>query len=211
MHREEFTDTLIRDEFISALIEQIQQISSELKIDEINAIISLIEEDIDSEKQEMTRFTEFLTAQLKSYIESEDEELINDTNFVATDGPISESLNLTSKNDKKNLISKDIGIDDLVKYIVEDEKPKKSKKKRKNKNKNKQKTNPTTNHQLSPTNYSSNPDASNLVISDREVDMFKEDILKNSKNATSTKKIRPVLTPNWIENLVNETENRTIY
>ena len=46
MHREEFTNTLIEDEFISALIAQIKTIAKQLKIEEINTLISQIEEDL---------------------------------------------------------------------------------------------------------------------------------------------------------------------
>jgi len=74
IHREEFTNTLIKDEFIYDLIIQIQTISQQLKIDEINHLIEQIEEDVSSNKKEMTRFSAFLNAQLKSFIESDEDD-----------------------------------------------------------------------------------------------------------------------------------------
>lgn len=91
MHKEEFFNTLIGDEFISALIAQVKTIFKHIKIEEINLLIAKIEEGICSPKKEMTRFSDFLIEKLKSFIESdflddEDENLnLNHSNMSETE------------------------------------------------------------------------------------------------------------------------------
>jgi hypothetical protein len=60
MHRDEFTNTLLKNEFIDAQITQIKTIAKELKIEEIHYLLSQIEEDPNTSKREMTRFSGFL-------------------------------------------------------------------------------------------------------------------------------------------------------
>ena len=87
MHKEEFFNTLIGDEFISALIAQVKTIFKHIKIEEINLLIAKIEEGIWTPNKEMTKFSDFLIDQLKSFIESdflddEDENLnLNNSNM----------------------------------------------------------------------------------------------------------------------------------
>ena len=223
MHREEFTKTLIQDEFISALIAQIKEIARQLRIDEINQLIFQIEEDLYSKKKEMTRFTEFLITQLRSFIEieleDEEEESLNEAGNSSDRSDVnggsphvfevkSLSLNSLSKNyttnstsndnssSPKNKIAHDIGIDELVEYIekTDDCKIKKNKKKLKKK-KNKKETASQIENDIKDTEEF-----------DREIDNFKKLIAENSKSAICTKKIRPLFTKEWlsaIANLVN--------
>ncbi len=159
MHREEFTNTLLKDEFIDALITQIKTIAKELKIEEIHFLLSHIEDDPMKMKGEMTRFSAFLFTQLKSLIESdcdyEDNSRSNSnssetlkTNIQTKSQANSNSKyyttnntsfdnyeNSSSPNSKVKKIANDIGIDELVEYIQKPEgkKIKKNKKKKKNK------------------------------------------------------------------------------
>ena len=218
MHREEFTNTLIEDEFISALIAQIKTIARQLKIEEINALISQIEEDLYSNKKEMSRFTAFLIAQLKSFIESdyEEEEISqaeqsnsSDTNTnqmmqVKNLTLNSHSKNYTSTNstsndnssspkNKINKIYNDLGIDELVEYIERpvEKKAKKNKKKlKKKKNGKKENSNSNLNDQKYTEEF------------DREVENFKKIILEGSLNAMKIRKIRPAISREWISNIV---------
>jgi hypothetical protein len=136
MHKEEFFNTLIGDEFISALIAQVKTIFKHIKIEEINLLIAKIEEGICSPKKEMTRFSDFLIEKLKSFIESdffddEDENLnlnhsniseaeltenikavannINSNNIVKNCcDKVEESISVCSKNDKNDKSDKNV-------------------------------------------------------------------------------------------------------
>jgi hypothetical protein len=205
MHREEFTNTLIEDEFISALIAQIKTIAKQLKIEEINTLISQIEEDLHSEKKEMTRFTNFLLEQLRSFIQSdfEDEEeeetnLSEEIEQKPSQFPNYQITSLTNfaeelpthctSNDNssspKGRISNDIGIDELLEYIQttdvkQEKKNKKKLKKKKNKNKKE----------------------SIIEEYDKEVEDFKKNLMGNCASAP-VKKIRPVITAEWLSSIV---------
>ena len=216
MHREEFTNTLIEDEFISALIAQIKTIAKQLKIEEINGLISQIEEDLYSSKKEMSRFTAFLIAQLKSFIESDYEEEDNSNyegnssdnetsgmtvkkltlnspskNYTTTNSTSND--NSSSPKNKPAKISNDIGIDELVEYI---EKPD-EKKMKKNKKKIKKKKNlPKKDSQglnLNDTKY--------LEECDKEVESFRKSIMESGSNAKS-RKIRPPISQEWLRDIV---------
>jgi hypothetical protein len=221
MHREEFTNTLIEDEFISALIAQIKTIAKQLKIEEINSLISQIEEDLFSSKKEMSRFTAFLITQLKSFIESdyEDEEQSNyeenssdnnnninnltETTVKKITSGNSNSKNYTTTNSTSNdnsysptnkptKISNDIGIDELIEYI---EKPDETKAK-KNKKKLKKKKNAI---KKGTTIYSSME--KNSEECDLEVENFRKSIMEIQGSGNS-KKIRPPISKEWIKNIV---------
>ncbi len=204
MHREEFTNTLIEDEFISALIAQIKTIAKQLKIEEINTLISQIEEDLHSEKKEMTRFTNFLLEQLRSFIQSDFEDEEEETNLsdeveqrtsqfpnyqITSLTNFSEELptNCTSNDNSsspKGRISNDIGIEELLQYIQttdvkQEKKNKKKLKKKKNKNKKE----------------------STVEEYDKEVEDFKQ-ILLASSVSVPIKRIRPVLSAEWLNNIV---------
>lgn len=220
MHREEFTNTLIEDEFISALIAQIKTIAKQLKIEEINSLISQIEEDLFSNKKEMSRFTAFLITQLKSFIESDYEEEehsnyeenssdnnntnnVTETTVKKITGGNSNSKNYTTTNSTSNdnsysptnkptKIANDIGIDELIEYI---EKPDETKAK-KNKKKLKKKKNAI---KKGTTMYSSME--KNSEECDLEVENFKKCIMENQSSGNS-KKIRPQISKEWIKNIV---------
>jgi hypothetical protein len=208
MHREEFTNTLIEDEFISALIAQIKTIAKQLKIEEINLLISQIEEDLTSEKKEMSRFTNFILEQLRSFIQSdfeEEEETANLSdspneceptndqfpNYQITQLNYSEELPThytTNDNSSspKGRISTNIGIDELLEYIqtAEVKKDKKNKKKLKKKKKNK--------------NKKETPEVEEL---DEEVENFKKCLMETYMSGP-IKKIKPLLTSDWLSKIV---------
>ncbi len=208
MHREEFTNTLIEDEFISALIAQIKTIAKQLKIEEINVLISQIEEDLYSERREMTRFTNFIIEQLKSFIQSDFEDEEEEGNFsngsqnecdqklsqyanyqntpFTSYSHFTQQTNCTSNDNSsspKGKISNDIGIDELLEYIqTAEEKKGKKNKKRVKKKKNKKESLQVEEH-------------------DKEVENFKKSLIE-SYLKTPAKKIRPLLSQDWLSNIV---------
>jgi hypothetical protein len=182
MHREEFTNTLIEDEFISALIAQIKTIAKQLKIEEINLLISQIEEDLHSKRKEMSRFTEFLIEQLKSFIQSDFEE---EEEEKSPERIINGNTNCTSNENSSSSkhVKEDIGIDELVEYIEKREEKKTKKNKKKHKKNKKEK----------------------IIIGsesiDNEVENFKKIIYEESLNSRLIRKIRPQISEEWILNL----------
>jgi hypothetical protein len=106
MHKEEFFDTLIGDEFIAALIAQVKTIFKHIKIEEINLLIAKIEEGILSPKKEMTRFSDFLIEKLKSFIESEflddEDENLNLNHSNISEAELTENIKAFPNNINSN-------------------------------------------------------------------------------------------------------------
>jgi hypothetical protein len=289
MHKEEFFNTLIGDEFISALIAQVKTIFKHIKIEEINLLIAKIEEGICQPKKEMTRFYDFLSDQFGSlnendFLDDEDENLnLNRSNL--SESELAENLNKASNisssnvninatqnqnlmpnnltccdkheenqnlntlkteknsektdknviyyascnkkisfsmstqiiNEKPSKIANDVGLDELLEYIVADENPKKTNKKKNKKKKNSKNggnniaNNNNNNNNLSNKKMNQNENLKNLNNNthnhnnsmhheiDQEVEMFKNSI----KNLNSVgKKIKPNLSQEWIKNIL---------
>jgi len=172
----------------------------------------------------MTRFTQVLIEQLRIFIQSDceyEEESQNersnssDLNNNLKEEPIFKSLpnikknicpNSHSKNyttnstsndnssSPKNKIAHDIGIDELVEYIEKkDENKQKKNKKRANKKKKNNKKEEKRNLETA------------CVVNeelDREVEFFKKMLSESSLKEKVTKKIRPVISQDWLTSIV---------
>lgn len=196
MLREEFVNTIMSDEFICALIIQIKSITEQLNIDEINELIELLEEDLESEQREMTRFTDYLGDLLKVIIEESkiDEEEIND-NTSAGSNHVNTNTNMNIKPaNGKNDKCKDL--DEWVQFIeaAEDRKPKRRNKKKK-----------TTGAVTITINEEVIVNKTNITnsdnIEDKEIEDFKNTLEMNTKKAGLVRKIRPLISKEWINNI----------
>jgi hypothetical protein len=212
MHKEEFYYTLLEDEFIKDLILQIETISVSLKIEEINQLIRDIRSPAVHE-HEMTRFSEYLTAQLKSFIDSDLEDCgeglnqLSEENYEEDYSPNENekcsSISPTNQKGKSNRpVGKEVGIDELLEYIEADHKPKKSKKKKSAKKKKKTATNENTNSNVNQCtgNRHHHREASGVPLQelDKEIENFKKSIIENNFNG---KRIRPIITKDWLIDL----------
>jgi hypothetical protein len=222
IHREEFTNTLINDEFISQLLAQIHQMKSYKIMAEIVKLTNQIEEyRYDSNISEQGRISNIISLEIKRILEEEKEqqknieqarEIIRTNNLLKQQKEkelqelkrlkelkqIKElkQLNLnqgkTDSVEEKtqlNLISKHENLDELVEYIKSDDnKPKKTKKKN-NRKKNKK------------SNLNNNENSDNCF--DEEVEKFKEFIINSYSNIQNIKKIKPLISQKWIEDIKN--------
>lgn len=205
IHQEEFNTTLVEDEFISLLISQVKIISQQLNIEEFNQLVIEIEDPNSPKSKEMTRFTNFLNQQLKFYFETEDQrfhDAVSDNHSdeiseaksispnhkaqskVSAIQVVSEEITSASSiasATKNNTKMNEIDIDELVKFIVTDEaKPEKVNKKRNRKRKQKDEF---------------------ICENDPEVEMFKESIIHSSIKAHTQRKIKPVITQEWLNDI----------
>lgn len=130
MHLEEFSNILLKDNFISNLIENIRLINTQLKIKEINELLNQFSDEELNHQNEMTRFNEFLNNKFKL------EDLFSSKGFAKT-SPSS----LGSAKDGEQMSNNIEDIDELVKYINEETDSKKPKKNKNKKNKKNNKNN----------------------------------------------------------------------
>jgi hypothetical protein len=186
----------LEDKFISELIDRIHEFSSHFKMNEISLLIAQIDDSIQTEMREMTRFSNFVSSELKRliFLESEEQEnnnvqIAND-NYSANKG--SSITQIPAQTTQKQLIknkqseSSDIDLDELVEYIkADDKKPKKKKKKCTNKKRSNNKI----------VEVSNEPD--------KEVESFIKNLAENSIKCKNIKKIKPNISNEWIRNLSN--------
>jgi ATP-dependent Clp protease ATP-binding subunit ClpA len=214
IHREEFNNTLLKDEFIEALIIQIKTIARELKIDDIHHLLSLIDDENSNKSSEMTRFTAFLFAQLNSSLDNEyeDEEISERSKSNSSQESVknniqtntnsqvnSNSKYYTTNNTSldlcdnscfpSNKVSHEIGIDELVEFIQKPEikKIKKNRKKKKNK-----KVEPEI--EINDT----------FIVEDEEVENFKKLMNEDGRHVNSVKKIKPTISKAWLGYVSNK-------
>ena len=203
MHKEEFYNILIKNKFVSYVLKQIKNIAIKYKIEKILKLIDSFE--IDSHNYSMTNFSFLITEILNDFSEKSNEgcgdiqiQTVKTNSIIKN---ITDSLKLenssNSINSNKNKIFDNL--DELVDYINSNEKPTK---KSKNKIKNVKKK--SGNNNLS--NFKSKP-----VINEKEfifeneklVEKFKKNIYTESIYANSIRKIKPLLTLEWIKTIQN--------
>jgi hypothetical protein len=214
MFEELFINKLYNDNFIQSLIKDIKYIEE----NPLRQIIAEIEEDLEMDCDEMTRFSEFLNYQIQDFYglaEMNDDFSDNDPSYLFETNINNINTNINFNN-SSNIISnkkeKFVDIDDWVQYIVADEQGEK-KKKNKKKNKNGKKKllqtnnggNSVNGNNSTITNNSNTNDKMLVEINkdsiDLEFERFKQSINVNSKKSYLVYKIKPNLTEEWIYNI----------
>ena len=189
MQMEEFCKILLDDDFISTLILQIKIIFNQLDVKDILTLLDRVEEDKLTHNNEMTKFDEFINRKLKS----KQCDMNNSFSFEKEEisQPITKErvFTLTSASSVESICEKNdnniTDIDELVKYISED--TEKKPKKKKNKKSKKSNTN-------------------NVIESvdddfDKEFEIFKKDIEKNSVYPNIYHKSLPYISEKFIKSL----------
>ncbi len=137
MHKEEFYNTLIEDEFISCLLFNIKNLATEFNIEEIIKLIDYLEND--SHNYTMSNFCFYIDELMKNILEKS-----NNSETYSVNNSKSNNLTITNTNCNYKGISQitDINInnnsknknienlDDLVAYINSNDKPTKKGKKK---------------------------------------------------------------------------------
>ena len=230
MQREEFCKTLLEDDLISSLLNQIKDIFSKIKNQKITKWILELDES-HQHKNEMSKFIKYINDKLQiknenynknnesNYLEElkSDEEKIgeNDINNVINTGEevnkkIKRKKNkkieeekIEENNEKDELKFKDI--DEILNYINDDTDSKKGKKKgkkaKKNKNKNINKEE-KENKKIKNDNNKNN-DTNELVYNfENEFENFKDEIAKNTLFIYEiNNKIKPCLSENFLNSI----------
>jgi hypothetical protein len=224
MQREEFCKTLLEDDLISSLLNQIRDIFSKIKNQKITKWILELDES-HQHKNEMTKFIKYINDKLQikkenynknnesNYLEElkSDEEKIgeNDINNIINT-PVEEinkkikrkknkkieEEKIEENNEKNELKFKDI--DEILNYINDDTDSKKGKKKgkkaKKNKNKNKE-------EKENKENNDSNVDEL-LHNFEKEFENFKNEIIQDSLFVYEiNNKIKPCLSDNFLNSI----------
>jgi len=199
MHKEEFYNTLIEDEFISCLLFNIKNLATEFNIEEIIKLIDYLEND--SHNYTMSNFCFYIDELMKNILEKS-----NNSETYSVNNSKSNNLTITNTNCNYKGISQitDINInnnsknknienlDDLVAYINSNDKPTKKGKKKNLKKKNANKQNINNN----------NNNKNNINLNDESIiEDFKKNIYSSSKFAGSTRKIKPIFSLDWIASL----------
>lgn len=217
MQLEEFSDILLKDDFISNLIQQIRIINAQLKINEITELLNQFSDEEIAHQNEKTRFDEFINNKFKL------DEIFSAKAFTMTSASSVESV--CDRNEVSNAIE---DIDELVKYINEDTENKKTKK---NKNK-KNKKNPKNTSQSSKTealkpnecisikndyekqenepkeekkeNNTSNAKKTTVKEVDEFIESFKMELEEMSVPSYMTQKIVPTISEEYLKQLKKE-------
>jgi len=207
MHKEEFHNTLIEDEFISCLLFNIKKIATEFNIEEIIKLIDYLEND--SHNYTMSNFCFYIDELMKNILEknnnSETHSIHNltENNLIITNSNcnykgISQqtenniNININNNNNKNKTIE---NLDDLVAYINSNDKPTKKGKRKNLKKKN-------TNNNKQNVNGNNNRNISNIHLDDEIIiENFKKNIYASSKFAGLTRKIKPKFSLDWIASL----------
>ena len=206
---EAFKKYILNDKLISTIFLQIKLLYNKNKLDSKIKLIQLIENDERYCKREMTKFDNYLDEKIKeennlnseeeidnkSYYNSDSENEIKNhirKNFLSLSSfssietkisPLNDEINENIINEEENkILSNDIDIDDLVKYIDNDEDVIKKKKKKKNKKKNKNSLN--QNLQDDKKENEDNVNFENIFLK------FKQDIINDTLDYYKTQKIK---------------------
>ena len=194
MQLEEFSEILLKDNFISSIIENIRLINTQFKVKEINELLNQFSEQSINHQNEMSRFNEYLNNKLMH------EDLFPGKGIALTSPSSLESMQ-DGEQQNNNIIE---DIDELVKYINQESDIKKSKK---NKNKRNKKNNKHNNNQVDKPNeyFAVNNSCENEVehefvniddnddnkVTDQIIEDFKKEIESMSVPAYMTQKIIP--------------------
>jgi len=190
MHKEEFYNTLIEDEFISCLLHHIKNFAKEYNIEDIIKLIDYLV--IDTHKYTMSNFCFYIDELMREFLEKGNNCEIQISNLKPNNLAITNTScnNKTTTPQNNNIKNKGFeNLDDLVAYINSNDKPTKKGKKKNIKKKNaNNKQNPKTN-------------INNKILDETIIENFKKNIYSNSKFAGSTRKIKPIFSVEWIDSL----------
>ena len=206
---EAFKKYILNDKLISTIFLQIKLLYNKNKLDSKIKLIQLIENDERYYKREMTKFDNYLDEKIKeennlnseeeidnkSYYNSDSENEIKNhirKNFLSLSSfssietkisPLNDEINENIINEEENkILSNDIDIDDLVKYIDNNDDVIKKKKKKKNKKKNKNSLNQDL--QDDKKENEDNVNFENIFLK------FKQDIINDTLDYYKTQKIK---------------------
>ena len=227
MQREEFCKTLLEDDLISSLLNQIRDIFSKIKNQKITKWILELDES-HQHKNEMTKFIKYINDKLQikkenynknnesNYLEElkSDEEKIgeNDINNIINT-PVEEinkkikrkknkkieEEKIEENNEKNELKFKDI--DEILNYINDDTDSKKGKKKGKKAKKNKNKNINKEEKENKENNDNNNVDEL-LNNFEKEFENFKNEIIQDSFFIYEiNNKIKPCLSDNFLNSI----------
>ena len=223
---EAFKKYILNDELISTIFLQVKLLYKNNKLDSKIKYVQSIESDEKYFKKEMTKFDNYLNEQLikeinnnnnseeeidnKSYYNSDSENEIKNNlrkNFLSPSSlssietkisPLNEEINENIiKEEENKILSNDIDIDDLVKYIDNDDEVIKKKKKKKNKKKNKNK-NIINNLQDNKEEKEDNINFENIFLK------FKQDIQNDTLDFYKTQKLKSNLSVSFLMKLYTD-------
>jgi hypothetical protein len=221
---EAFKKYILNDKLISTIFLQIKLLYNKNKLDSKIKLIQLIENDERYCKREMTKFDNYLDEKIKeennlnseeeidnkSYYNSDSENEIKNhirKNFLSLSSfssietkisPLNDEINENIINEEENkILSNDIDIDDLVKYIDNDDEVIKKKKKKKNKKKNKNK-NIINNLQDNKEEKEDNINFENIFLK------FKQDIQNDTLDYYKTQKLKSNLSFSFLMKLYTD-------
>jgi len=191
MHKEEFHNTLIEDEFISCLLYHIKNVATDYKIEEIIKLIDYLEND--SHNYTMSNFCFYIDELMKDILEKGNNceiqiQNLNPNNLTITNTNCNyKGVSQLNNNVKNKTIE---NLDELVAYINSNDKPTKKGKKKNLKKKN------AIDKQVTKSNIN------NSVLDDETIiENFKKNIYSNSRFAGSTRKIKPIFSHDWIDSI----------
>ena len=223
---EAFNKIIIKNNLLFTILYHIRQYVTNNNLSSYLEILNNLQNDKKYNKEEMSKFDKLLKKKLKELNfndnednniknEIEDYFLFNEDDYFNIDNNLNNNNNHNNSlsefdnnnNGKYNEISEeksklnDLDIDELVKFIDNDENDQKKKRKKKNKNKkNKQ----IINNKEKEDNINNSFDENEII--EREnfekiYEKFKQDINDNTSQYFNFQKIKPKLNPNWIMKL----------